>query len=436
MAYPDSVARVTPNPGGSLTASKVTAGMRKEMIDQELRLQMTLDDVFVNFSSPVIEQPDGMDVPNAVMLRLGADAKKGTHSITIGMTTPYTGSFIVGDQYIPGNEVADELRYAKFYYGEYAFAAAKDNYGRTANEMDYFNAYAKQNPKMAHFVSEQKGIRIREALLETYDYVVVDDANSGVTAKRFNPNWFIANADPTLSPAAGSVDSYGQPVATSVAGSAFTELIADVMVAAATGTNGVDANISLENLRDLAYYARTVKHIEPLDNGKYVLMIPGSQVKTFLGLTADGGTIIQALHRKEGDNVSYTYKLTEVENMEIYVDDRFPTIQQGGIDGSYTLTTKYLPAGNATDDRYLTPAATNWHIGFLMGKAAFAEWVVTAEHWEVQKSNYDKREGNGVFGESGFGLVEYDNDDGFAAIEAADGVRTQIGSIVCAWTAA
>ena len=29
MAYPDSVTRVTPNAGGSLTDSGVTAGMRK-----------------------------------------------------------------------------------------------------------------------------------------------------------------------------------------------------------------------------------------------------------------------------------------------------------------------------------------------------------------------------------------------------------------------
>ncbi|MCK4500841.1 hypothetical protein KAU11_10100, partial [Candidatus Babeliales bacterium] len=85
MAYPDSVTNAaTIAPGGSLTASGVTAGMTKYGHDQNLRLQMTLDDVFATFSSDTIKDPLGMDIPNAIFLKLGGDAKRGTQSMTIG----------------------------------------------------------------------------------------------------------------------------------------------------------------------------------------------------------------------------------------------------------------------------------------------------------------------------------------------------------------
>jgi len=435
MAYPDSVTTVTSAAGGSLGDSLVSVAMQKKAIDQNLRLQMTLDDVFASFQSPVISHPDGMDIPNSIFLNLGGEAKRGTHSQTIGMTTPYSGAMQLGDKYIPGTEVKDKLMYAQFFYGEYAYAVARDNFGRTANEMDFFSVYDKQTPKISHYLSEQDGKRIREALLETYDHVLVGDAASGVAAHVFNTNWYVANADPSVG--ANTTDAYGQIISTHADTDAdWEEAMGDIMTGAATGTLGVDANISLEGLRSLAFWARTVKHIEPLDNGKYIVTIPSSQVKTFLGLTADGGTIIQANKREDNDRaVGYTYKLTEVENLEIYVDDRFPVVVQSGADASWALTTKYMQPGNV-DDRTanLGPAATNWHIGFLMGKAAVAKWEVTPVHFETELSNYKKREGNGAFGESGYGLVQFDNDTGFATIDDAAGVRTNIGSVVLAWT--
>lgn len=442
MAYPDSVTRVTPNAGGSLTDSGVTAGMRKLAIDNQLRLQMTLDDVFSDFQSEVIKDPDGMDIPNSIFLRFGTTPMKGSHRITVPLTTPYTGSLLVGDVYVPGNEVKDVLRYFTMYYGEYAYAVSKDNFGRTANEMDMYNVYEKQTPKIAHFLSEQKGYRIREALLETADYVVAGD-NSEVTQK-WNNNWYVANADPAVS----DTDDWGQPDFTTAA--AFEDRLGSVMRAAAgvDATAAQAANISFENIRSIALYARLNKHIEQLDDGTYIMVVPSSQIKLLKALDADAGTTYLDQYRKEGTVVNYAYKVGRIENVEIYCDDRYPRVVHTVTDvagtETSTLAATYVGAGNV-DNRDFAPhggisadvtadssESGNWDIGYLLGKAAVAEWEVTPVHYETQKSNYNKREGNGAFGENGYTLVTYDNDAGFATDSTA---RINIGSIVCAWTA-
>ena len=438
MAYPDSVTEVTPNPGGGLVDSGVTAGMRKLAIDNKLRSQVTLDDIFSDFSSDVIKDKDGMDIPNSIYLRLGMDPVKGSHRVTVALTTPYTGEMQIGDKYIPGTETKDVLRYFTMYYGDYAYAVSKDNFGRVSNEMDYYKVYETQTEKIAHYLSVMKGRRIREALLETVDHVVAGD-NTEATQK-FNNNWYIFNADPTL--AGGFVDDFGQPEFTTAA--AFEDRVGQVMAAAVgtTATTAKDANATFKHIRSLAWWARIVKHIEQLDDGTYVLSIPSSQVEILKALDADAGTTyLDQYDGKGGDVVNNSYRIGKISNVMLYSDDRYPRVVHTANAGADTLAATYVNPGNV-DNRDLTPnggipaspagETANWDIGFLCGKAAVAEWEVDPVHYETEKSNYGKREGNGAFGANGYSLVQYDNDAGFATDSAA---RINIGSVVVAMSA-
>ena len=284
-------------------------------------------------------------------------------------------------------------------------------------------------------MSEMHGMRVREASLQGNDHVL---QNLSTISAHWNSNWFIANADPTLVPATGAIDGYGQPVfdATTTGATSFTEIIADVLEGATTTANGVEANISLSYLRSLAYYARTVKNIETIDGDRYVVVLPSSQVK-ILKDDVDGmlGDIFTSQHRmNDKDTVGYTFKIGTVDNLELFSDDRYPTLLQEGANGAYTLTPTYVKPGKV-DTRvkavYDSTSNKNFDIGFLYGKAAICEWEVTPLHFETESQDYSKRHGDGAFGESGIRLVEYDVDDGWAGTTDA---RYNVGSIALAFS--
>lgn len=434
MAYPDSVAQVTPAAGGTLDGN---AALKKLAIDNKLRLKMTLDEIWEKFASPVIQDPDGIDIPDSVFLRFSMAPMKGSNRVTVALTTPYTGSLQVGDKYIPGTEAKDVLKHFTMYYGEYAYAVARDNFGRVANEMDMYKVYETQTPKIAHYLSEMKGYRIREALLETVDHVTANDAaNSGVVSQAWNPNWYIANADPTVA----DTDDFGMPLF--AANATFDDRIGAALIAAvgATPTAAKDANATFKMIRNMAWYARLVKNIEQFDDGTLKLTIPSSQIEILKDEQTDAGKVYLDQYRKEGDVVNYAFRVGRISNVELYCDDRYPVVTQTVTTGAHvSLAPTYCAAGGV-DGRDFTPhqgytgtgtETGNFDIGYLCGKAAVAEWEVDPVHYETEKSNYGKREGNGAFGASGYSLVQYDDDTGYTT----PGVnRVNIGSMVVAFS--
>ena len=99
VSYPGTVYNVAAGPSttGNLE-------LRKEALDQNLRLRMTLDDVFASFQSEVITDTDGVPIPDAIFLNIGAAAPKGSTSIVMGMVNPLTGDANYGDSWVPGSE--------------------------------------------------------------------------------------------------------------------------------------------------------------------------------------------------------------------------------------------------------------------------------------------------------------------------------------------
>ena len=114
---------------------KVTA-LRKEAIDKKLRMDVMIDDVYEQFSSDVVKDPDGMHIPESIFLKLSAeqDGSKGANSVTLPMLLHLTGDLVLGDTVVSGTEETQDLRYFTMYYEEYAYAVASHKFGRLANE--------------------------------------------------------------------------------------------------------------------------------------------------------------------------------------------------------------------------------------------------------------------------------------------------------------
>lgn len=456
--------------------------LRKEAINNKLRMDVMIDDVYEQFGGEVIKDPDGMPIPNSIYLNLDAakDGSKGANSVTIPLLLHLQGDLILGGAKASGNEVTQQMRSFTMYYEEYGFNVASTNYGRNANEMAMYGVFEKIQPQISTYLTEMHGMRVREASLQANDHVLQNLAlagtvNNAATGAHWNSNWFIAGADPTYTvTGGGAIDGYGQPVfeseklysshATGTAGETvapflngatpyggFTETIGEVLnnVSATGASNAVtEGNVSLSYLRSLAFYARTVKKIDPLDGQKYIVVLPSSQVKILKDNGTDTlGEVFLDTHRNSASSVSYTFKVGTVDNLEIYSDDRYPTLlvtaaevdETDEIDNangvSYIgLTPSYVQPGGV-DNRGLgvhhKTTNKNWDIGFLYGKGAICEWVVTPVHFETETQDYNRNKGTGAFGESGIRLVEYDIDSGWAG---TTNNRENIGSIALAFT--
>lgn len=429
--YPSAGAAGSILAGPTLEAS---SKLRKEALDQNLRLRLTLDDVFANFQSEVISDVEGVQIPNAIFLNIGAEAPKGSNSITMGMVLPLTGDAFSGDYYVPGSERSVSLRQFTMYFGEYSNAVAEQTFGRVKNEMEMLGVYEKQTEAFAHWGREFEGWRIREALLETYDHITVAD-NSGVISQHLNSNFYIPGAAaPATLTAEGTVDSWGQPNFGASKGTnsetiaTWQLVVEECLQDAVTANATTGAACTLANLRSLSYYAKVIKKIRPLDDGTYVMTIPSNCLKE---LRNDNDSLFFQSRAETGNELSVTWSIGRVDSLVLYADDRFPVINiatdgsQAGYDGYSTMSIDYVKPGN--DDNRITHNtigpyndSTNksFSVGFLMGKAALAKWEVDAPHAETEYSNYGKRKGNGIFGMSGYTAVEFDNvagwSDGYA----------------------
>jgi hypothetical protein len=170
-----------------------------------------------------------------------------------------------------------------------------------------------------------------------------------------------------------------------------------------------------------------------MDNGKYILILPGNVLKDLKNNATDkAGDVFCGAFQQTDRTFNYTFKVGEIDDLIVYVDHRFPTLTVA--DGS-DVTIKYVLPGNVDGRNVAVYSASNeaFSVGFLLGRAALAKWEVTPVHGESEMSNYGKFKGNGIFGESGFARVAYDNDAGWSGGRLDAGVRENIGSMVVAF---
>lgn len=415
LAAPNTFAAMNSAVGGT-----VDTGLKLLAINRKLQIESTLDDIFEDLGSEVVSSGRSIAIPNAIYMKLGAQPT-GARQVTIPLLKALAGSPTLGAGTPVGAEVGQNLKYCTFYYNEYSFAVASENWGIKSNDMAIYGVFEQIQPSMSKWLKELRGKRIREASLRTYDSVLTN--LSAVTA-HWNKNWFIANTDLGSQPAWDSTEA-----------TFHAAVAAALNSAGGTTGDGANANIDLDYLLSLDYYAANYLRIDPIYVGgerTYVVLIPSTQIQ-ILKRNDPGqlGDIYTSMVRSNADEMKYTGVIGRVGSLLLVEDQRYPTI---GMAGASTMTPVYVNPGNA-DSRsksvYEGTAGRNWDIGFLYGAGAVTEWIVKDTHFETEKQNYGYNQGNGVFAEGGIMITQYDTDTGWAL---STDFRENTASMVLAFT--
>jgi hypothetical protein len=426
-----SIANSTVRPY-TLDGLDVDSALVLDAIETKLRLEATLDEVFVDLGSDVVFTGKKVSIPDACILRLKTP-QKGARTQTIPFLKPLKGSGRYGtDEKLPGYERNQGIKVLKAYYNEYCQGMSGEEWGVNFNDVNKFGLYDQIQPSLSRWFKEEHGKHYREALLQTYSTPLTKTGTA--LTQNWNPNWFIANLDPASQPAY-NYTGYADLVTMN---DTFTINIGTAMAADDTGgTAGVNANVSLDYLLALDHFAQNNKRIEPIEIGgkkSYVVLLPSSQYYKLLS-TNNGqlGSVWQNVSALSQEEQNFPGIIGRVKSLVIVEDQRYPTIEFDQYTTGMGVTLEYVEPGNCDDrNKVVYNASTNmaWDIGFLMGKAAIVDWEVTPLHFEFERQNYGQLYGKGAFIERGIQLACFDTDT------ASGGYKENFGSIVLAFTAA
>lgn len=396
-----SIAASTARPY-SLSTMDVQTGLQYDAINRKLQIESTLDEIFLDIGAEVVFTGKKVMVPNACIMRVTSE--KGARSQTMPLENPLAGPARGGtDEPMQGYERFVTLEYMKIYYNEYSQGVMSEKWGMNYNDLEYFNYYANQQPRLSKWFAEDEGKQYREALLERYAWPL--EKTGTALTQSYNPNIFVANTT------FGSQPTYSNTAAT------YRTNINTALAAADTGTNGVNANIDLDYLLALEHYASNEKKINPVNiNGaSYVVLLPSTQYHKLRqdnnGQLGDIWTKVSCLSEMEQN---FPGVVGRVGKLLIVEDQRYPTVTCTNSYANNTHTTYYVEPGN-TDSRnksiYAEDSNASWDIGFLMGEAAIIDWTVTPLHFEIESTEYGKKFGNSAFTERGIQLgATYDTD--------------------------
>lgn len=378
------------------------ARLEKQMIDTDLVMNTVIDDVFaqdiVNINAYSEQSRQAGQLPSGMVMKVTAD--KGTKHVTKAFRDPYSGPLRAGRDEQTGHEVGRGVKWMQFWQNEESFASMIENWGENYNDLEAnLGLYRTTQPDLSLFFKEVTGRQYREATIWTYSRELVKD--NALISQGLNPNILVANSAP------GSI-VYNENHSTMLAALITQMQLAD------TGTNGANANLTIEFLEVLNIYARVNKKIRPLKLGngaKYIVLLPSDQVANLTKLTGTVGNAWTDRTALQDMKYNYTGVLGKYRDLLIVEDDRYATMTANY--GAGTVTTGYVEAGN-NDQRNLNEydATTNqtWSCGCLYGGNAIADWTKTEIHFEEQPYEYKKRVGIGAFRERGIQLALQRND--------------------------
>lgn len=389
----------------SLATMDVDTGLTYDAINRKLDIESTLDTVFAESVGDVVWTGKKVAIPDACVTKVTSE--KGARSQVMPIENPLTGPGRGGtDEDQQGYERQRTLEYMKIYYNEFSQGVIGERWGMNYNDMQIFQYYAGEQPSLSKWFAEDKDKQYHEAIIERYSWVLEKTGTS--LTQSWNPNVFVANTE------FGDQPSYNATAGT------YRTAINTALAAADTGTNGVNANIDLDGLLALSYYAENTKRINPVTIGgqpSYVLVLAAPQYHKLLknnsGQLGDVWTQVSALSDEEQ---KYPGIVGRVMNLVIIKDPRYATLACTADYANNTHTFAYVEPGNQ-DSRnksaYNASSNAAWDISILMGRGAVLEWEVTPLHFEMEQNEYGKRYGKAAFKEGAVQLGStYDTDTG------------------------
>ena len=404
LVYPGMAAGVDGNTPRPYTLDQMDAdnGLLKDTIEDSARILNTLNDVLEMGMTDVeiTYANESVTLPDSISMRITSGGAHPTATYPVVDALP--GGVLAGtDVDLMGNEMGQRLRYISAYYNEMKAGVSTEQYGVKFNQVDMFKLYDKAVNQLAKLYAETKGRAKREALTQWFNRENVA-AGSGAPGQHLNPNWIIANSTAAVT---DEVDGNGMPIYDAdVTG--FGVHIDTAMDAAATGTNGADANISIVALDRISQICSD-KYFEKID-GKLTVIIPQPQWYKLSSLGTDQmGAIWRDVSQYAKDEARFPGEIGTYRDLRIVADERWVSMVQAG---AGSMTFEYLEPGGVIGDnreKALYDAATNkaWQLGWVLGKSAFIERMEKDLFYKEVEQEYGKRKGIGAFMEAGWNLT-------------------------------
>lgn len=366
-----------------------TTTLQQRFWDSKLRMEAVLADPFQMFEGSYNDQKKA--IPNGIKMHVNL---KGKRSAVIGLLKRLSGAGVTGRDTLIGNEVDQDTRELIVYANELRHAVNAEMYGIDANEKSPYKLLEAIQPSLSFWLAEMKGKYIREAIVEKYS-VNLTVAPISAT-KAINENVLVKNV------ALASQPAYGASAA------AFLENIGDALTAAGV-TSAAQWDVTF--LSRIQYWATVVKKIQPLDNGRFVVMVPSRQA-AFLKDPQNTESLF-GVHR-EASMVELAKKwsvdqyLGSYGMLDMFEDPRNPVADLGGSNGSWTVAFKYKGAGD-DDDRTSTSGVV-FDVGMILGKGAVIETEYEPPHFEDEVQDYNMIKGIGIATGFGFQRTVFFND--------------------------
>lgn len=376
----------------------LNANLMKIGFSKMLRYLSTTADIFTALNGNYNVQKK--QIPNAIYYRVdGLDNTSHTHRLPLVM--PLAGAPRYGNvQFQPGFEENIQTKEGTIFKNDYSHAVVMQLFGIDAQDKKYYDLIAERLPLLGTYFKELKGVHIRQAGLERWseNLTLQPPTNALITAQfgqaaEWSPNIYVKNCPENQQPV------FDQNLV------AHTNNIGNAMMVAGVGVNSTcDFNF----LAALANYASYTREIDPLDNEKYIVLIPTRQtyfLKNPLTAGSLGQVFIQQ-NRTQDKDMNYPNLLGVFQNLILIEDPRAATLTLGGTSEPFTLTANYRYPGR-NDQRPNTLGTRD--VGQLLGKGAFIDWDAEGLHYETENAlTYGKYDGQGGFGTCGVQQAQYD----------------------------
>jgi hypothetical protein len=375
-----------------------TTNLQQKRWDTKAVMETATIDILSDFSG--IYSGKTRQVPNAVNVKFDL---KGKRSGVMFMLKKISGSGVTGRDPLIGNEQDQDTREQLVYANDVAQAIGTEQYGIDANEKSPYGLLPMVQPQLTDWMKEIKGQYQRQAYLQKYSVNLTVAPHS--LTQVWNENILVKNVA-LLTGAANTANV--QPDYQGAASAAvYLEMIGDAITSA--GSTAA-ANWDVRFLNRIIYWATVVKKIEPLANGKYLVLVPSRQaalLKDPQSTTSIPGLFINS-NVLEFANVGKDQYLGDFGPLMLFEDPRAPVVKRTGSDGTWAMTAYYKGAGD--DDDRTAVTGDVYDVGFLLGPMASIEGEYEAPHFEDELQNYGKIKGIGICAGFGFQRSVWLND--------------------------
>ncbi len=372
---------------------RVTSTLQQRFWDNKLRMESVCADPFQMFEGTYNDKTKQM--PNGIKIHVDL---KGKRSSVISLLKRLSGSGVTGRDTLIGNEVDQDTRELIVYANELRHAVNSEQYGIDANEKSPYRLLEAIQPQLSFWLQEMKGKYMREAVVEKFS-VNLTAAPISAT-KVFNENILVKNVAMTTA---------GQPNYTGSAdAAAYLEDLGDALTAAGT-TSAALWDVTF--LSRIQYWATVEKKIVPLDNGRYVVLVPSRQAaflkdpqntESLFGVFKDSHLV--ELTKSWG----YDMYLGSFGQLDMFEDPRAPLFDLTGSDGSWAVAVKYKSAGD--DDGRTSTSGVVFDVGMILGKGAVIETEYESVHFEDEVQDYNMIKGIGIATGMGYQRAVFYND--------------------------